>query len=91
MKIFNKSGIEIAESNPPGTMFFEEVKLLDAQLSGMQMEGINFGGAELRECDFSGSDLYWANFYGANSIDCNFTGADLRGATLREAKFALRR
>ena len=48
-----------------------------ADLTRMDLSGVNFGGADLSK----------ANFSDANLARANFSGANLTGATLKEANF----
>jgi len=66
------------------------------ELSGADLRGAIFHGADLRGANLSGADLRGAHLYGANLsgadlrgagiIGANLSGADLRGAKLNGVK-----
>ncbi len=77
---------------------FTNANLTNAELSGVDMYGLNFtgavmistrlGGADLRTATFKGTDLRLASLSGAKVYGADFTNADLRGSDLEDCGFA---
>jgi uncharacterized protein YjbI with pentapeptide repeats len=61
------------------------LKLQQADLRGLVLEGASFIGSDLTGADLSGADIYWGWFMGANLTDAKLRGARLSGADFTEA------
>jgi uncharacterized protein YjbI with pentapeptide repeats len=78
-----------------GIRYFSAVNLIEEDLKGLDLIGINLSKALLRRSKLSkvnssqsnlmGADLRDADLSGADLIEANLSGADLRGANLNGA------
>jgi len=59
-----------------------EVSLIEADLSGANLIGINFSNIDLTRVDFTGANLAYVDFTDADLVDVNFINANLTFANL---------
>lgn len=67
---------------------FKEVSLVDAYLSGVNLQGITLRHAHLEGADLSNANLIGATLFGNFMDHTNLSNADLRNATLIGAKLS---
>lgn len=92
----NLNGADLSGSCSPVICFFNDARLIGANLSGVNFSGPSFKGADLRcanlsnakfiNADFSGADLRGANLCWAEFNLVDFSGADLTGAIMKSAQ-----
>ena len=70
-----------------GRRNFAEIKLVDADLSGLDLRGASFLGASLKGANFSESRLTHTQFKGADLEGANFTYCTLNATDLIGASF----
>ena len=94
MEIYNISGKVIYESDAD-TMrqtvidaLWDKVDLSGASLSGLNLDGINFRNAILREADLSGSSICGNQFEGADFSGAYMEEADFGASNIRDANFS---
>ena len=87
MEIRNKAGEVIAVSDPPESRIFDGMTLHNADLAGLELEGISFDGCDLCGSDLTNADLYWATLSDVSFESCVLVGADLSGAFMYKASF----
>lgn len=64
---------------------FEGLDLSEAELKGLNLEGMDFEASELSEADLEGARLRDVDFEGAILVNADFKRADLRLATFEDA------
>src|SRR5260370_22275591 len=68
----------MADESAPSSGLLEVFTYQEKQ----QLAGMEVSGLEMDRVDFAGANLRWARFEGVSLYGCDFSGADLR-----EAKF----
>ena len=76
---------EVIERYGNGERDFSTIRLISANLSGLNLQGIVFNNADVSNCNFSNSDLSKSDFSGAILDRANFSGAILRDANFSGA------
>jgi hypothetical protein len=87
MKIFNKNGDVILETNEQSLRDADlrDADLRDADLKGADLKDAYLTGADLKDAYLRDADLRDADLKGAYLRDADLRGADLRGAYLTSA------